>query len=136
MRAAISRHLAANSRYSATVFMELPQWEYRYRRRNFPSTLFDNDALRLVTASVAQWPVLTGTNPHRRRFTPRPIVPGDRGMSSTDSAELYRTHAAQCIEIALRAPVETRLELLNIAQAWLALAEHAEKNVQAPHGGL
>ncbi|MGB7175847.1 MAG: hypothetical protein WBD33_03265 [Xanthobacteraceae bacterium] len=53
-------------------------------------------------------------------------------MSSTGSAELYRKHAAQCIEIALRAPVETRLELLNIAQAWLALAEHAEKNVQAP----
>ena len=54
-------------------------------------------------------------------------------MSSTGSAELYRTHAAQCVEIALRASDrETRLAILDMAQAWLALAKHADKNTRAP----
>ncbi|MGA9006598.1 MAG: hypothetical protein WB495_06820 [Xanthobacteraceae bacterium] len=53
-------------------------------------------------------------------------------MSSTGSAELYRVHATQCVELALKAPDrETRLALLDMAQAWLALAEHADKNLHA-----
>jgi hypothetical protein len=54
-------------------------------------------------------------------------------MSSTGSAEVYRAHAAQCVEIARKTPdPETRLALLDIAQAWLALAQHADKNTHAP----
>jgi hypothetical protein len=54
-------------------------------------------------------------------------------MSSSGSVELYRTYAAQCVELALKGPdPETRLALLDIAQAWLALAEHADKNSHAP----
>jgi hypothetical protein len=44
MRAAISRHLAANSRYSATVFMELPNGSSAIPKWNFPSVSFDRDA--------------------------------------------------------------------------------------------
>ena len=45
-------------------------------------------------------------------------------MSSTGSAELYRAHAAQCVGLAHKAPDhETRLWLLDMAQAWLVLAE-------------
>ena len=54
-------------------------------------------------------------------------------MSTTDSIELYRIYAAQCVELARKAPdPETRLALLNMAQAWLVLAEHANKNMHAP----
>jgi hypothetical protein len=93
---------------------------------------FDNDALRLVTASIAPVAGFDRNESPSPPFYPSADCARGSGMSSTGSAELYRTHAAQCIEIALRAPVETRLELLNIAQAWLALAEHADKNVHAP----
>jgi hypothetical protein len=56
-------------------------------------------------------------------------------MSTTDSVELYRIYAAQCVELARKAPTpdpETRLALLNMARAWLVLAEHADKNSHAP----
>ena len=61
----------------------------------------------------------------------------DRGMSSSGSVELYRTYAAQCVELALKGPdPETRLALLDIAQAWLALSEHADKNQPCSRIGL
>ena len=54
-------------------------------------------------------------------------------MSTTGSVELYRTYAAQCVELARKASdPETRLALLNMARAWLVLAEQADKNIHAP----
>jgi hypothetical protein len=54
-------------------------------------------------------------------------------MSTTGSVELYRTYAAQCVELARKASdPETRLALLNMARAWLVLAEQADRNIHAP----
>jgi len=54
-------------------------------------------------------------------------------MSSSGNVELYRVYAAQCVDLARKPPdPETRLALLDMAQAWLVLAEHANKNMHAP----
>jgi len=53
-------------------------------------------------------------------------------MTSTGS-DSYRRYAAQCVELARKTPdPKTRLALLDIAQAWLALVEQADKNGNAP----
>jgi hypothetical protein len=50
-------------------------------------------------------------------------------MSSGDVVAAYRLNAAKCIEMAHRAAdLESKLVLLDIAQAWLALVEQAIKN--------
>ena len=50
-------------------------------------------------------------------------------MSGGDFLMTYRRNAAKCVEIAQRtSDVESRLALLDMAQAWLALAEQAMKN--------
>ncbi len=50
-------------------------------------------------------------------------------MSSSDLASAYRLHAAKCIQIAHQSSnPESKLALLDMAQAWLALAEQAAKN--------
>jgi hypothetical protein len=50
-------------------------------------------------------------------------------MAAGDRVAVYRLHAAHCTEIAARtADKENRLSLLNMALAWLLLAERAEKN--------
>lgn len=54
-------------------------------------------------------------------------------MSATGGVDLYRTYGTQCLELARKAPdLETRLALLNMAQAWVVLAEQADKNSHAP----
>jgi hypothetical protein len=45
------------------------------------------------------------------------------------SAELYRANAKSCAELARKVvEAESRIALLDMARAWLALAEQAEKN--------
>jgi hypothetical protein len=54
-------------------------------------------------------------------------------MPHSNGAELYRLHAAQCVEISHKAPdSETKLGLLNMAHAWLVLAEQADRNSDVP----
>jgi hypothetical protein len=54
-------------------------------------------------------------------------------MPHSNGAELYRLHAARCVEISHKAPdSETKLELLNMAHAWLVLAEQADRNSDVP----
>ena len=53
------------------------------------------------------------------------------GMSPEELAARYREHAAKCVTMAQRfADAAEKLELLDMAQAWLALAEQAAKNPQ------
>jgi hypothetical protein len=53
------------------------------------------------------------------------------GMSPEELAARYREHAAKCFMLAQRfGDTAEKLELLDMAQAWLALAEQAEKNPQ------
>jgi hypothetical protein len=53
-------------------------------------------------------------------------------MSSTGN-DSHRRHAAQCVELARKAPdPKTRLALLEIAQAWMALAKQADRSGHAP----
>ncbi len=50
-------------------------------------------------------------------------------MSVSDIVAVYRLNAAKCLEVAQgSSDVESKLVLLNMAQAWLALAEQAHKN--------
>jgi hypothetical protein len=50
-------------------------------------------------------------------------------MQPDEMVAKYRLHAAHCIDIAQRIPdASSRLALLAMAQAWLALAELAIKN--------
>ena len=52
---------------------------------------------------------------------------GMRVMSDADVAA-YRLHAAMCLEIAHEtADPERKFALLNMAQTWLALAEHSTR---------
>jgi hypothetical protein len=45
------------------------------------------------------------------------------------TADVYRRRAASCILLAEESPQSaSRLELMHMAQAWLRLAEQAEKN--------
>lgn len=50
-------------------------------------------------------------------------------MASFSAAEFYRRYAARCVEIArdITDP-ERKATLLSMAQAWLMLADRAEKN--------
>jgi hypothetical protein len=51
------------------------------------------------------------------------------GMTSAQLATRYRLHAADCIKLAQSiAEAAGKLSLLNMAQAWVALAEQADKN--------
>jgi hypothetical protein len=44
-------------------------------------------------------------------------------------SDIYRAHAARCIKVAQKLDdAESRLDLLNMARAWLALAEQGDKN--------
>ncbi len=51
------------------------------------------------------------------------------GVSPAELAHRYREHAAHCLKIAQDvADLRSKLSLLDMAQAWVALAEQAEKN--------
>jgi hypothetical protein len=50
-------------------------------------------------------------------------------VSPSELVASYRLHAASCIEIARNLEPERKLALLNIAQAWLNLAEQIAKNL-------
>jgi hypothetical protein len=53
-------------------------------------------------------------------------------MSGSDLVAAYRLHAAKCVDIAHQSSDhESKLALLNMAQAWLTLAEQAIKNSEA-----
>ena len=97
-----------------------------------PPASFDKEPLRFVTIRYG-WKASD-----RNKSAPPPFQTSGQlrrgiGMSSTGSAEYYRAHAAQCVGLAHKAPDhETRLWLLDMAQAWLVLAEHANKNMGAP----
>jgi hypothetical protein len=50
-------------------------------------------------------------------------------MASSEAAVLYRLYASRCVEIAQDTTnPDRRAALLAIAQAWLGLADQAEKN--------
>ena len=49
-------------------------------------------------------------------------------MSPGDVVAFYRLYAARCIRIAQDLELDGKLILLDMAQAWLRLAEQAEKN--------
>lgn len=52
-------------------------------------------------------------------------------MTPIELATYYRENAAKCLLIAKRGlSTSERLALVDIAQAWTALAHHAEKNPQ------
>jgi hypothetical protein len=54
-------------------------------------------------------------------------------MPHSNGAELYRLNATQCVETSHKAPdSETKLGLLNMAHAWLVLAEQADRNSDVP----
>jgi hypothetical protein len=49
-------------------------------------------------------------------------------MSRTELIASYVRHAASCLNIALRTTDDdNRASLLNLAEAWLILADHAQK---------
>jgi hypothetical protein len=50
-------------------------------------------------------------------------------VSPSELITSYRLHAANCIEIAHNLEPERKLAFLNIAQAWLNLAEQIAKNL-------
>jgi hypothetical protein len=51
------------------------------------------------------------------------------GMAPAELAALYRDYAAQCVVVARSLEGEAeKLSLLDMAQAWLALAQQAEKS--------
>jgi hypothetical protein len=53
------------------------------------------------------------------------------GMSPADLAARYRQRAGKCFTISQKMEdAGERLELIDMAQAWLALAEQAERNGQ------
>jgi hypothetical protein len=61
--------------------------------------------------------------------TARPSAYAGLGMTSAELAARYREYAAKCLVIAKdEQDLAERLVLLDMAQAWLALAEHAAKN--------
>jgi hypothetical protein len=54
-------------------------------------------------------------------------------MASGDSAAVYRLYAVDCVDMAqMTQDTERRAKLLTMAQAWLVLADQAEKNSTAP----
>lgn len=59
---------------------------------------------------------------------------GENGVRKVSPAEVvvcYRLYAATCIEIATDLEPKRKLALLTIAQAWMALADFADKNTEA-----
>jgi hypothetical protein len=58
-------------------------------------------------------------------------VLGDRLMSRDGQADVYRVHAAQCIQLAQKTDdPDAKLALLDMARSWLALANQNDKNSQ------
>ena len=53
-------------------------------------------------------------------------------MPGDGREEMYKEHAAVCLEIARKTDDrEGKIALLDIARAWLALADQHDKNTQA-----
>jgi hypothetical protein len=58
-------------------------------------------------------------------------------MPDDGRAEMYKVHAAACLEIARTANNrEGKIALLDMARAWLALAEQHDKNRPSNRAGL
>jgi len=58
-------------------------------------------------------------------------------MAPREHSAIYRLHAAHCMEIAAKtADKENKLTLLNMARAWLLLAEIAEKSSKTTYETL
>jgi hypothetical protein len=54
-------------------------------------------------------------------------------MAANELPAAYRLHAAHCLEIAVQsADSENKVSLLNMAHAWLLLAEQAESQHRRP----
>jgi hypothetical protein len=52
-------------------------------------------------------------------------------MSRDGKADVYRVHAAQCIQLAQKTDdPDAKLALLDMARSWLALANQNDKNSQ------
>jgi hypothetical protein len=52
-------------------------------------------------------------------------------MSRDGQADIYRVHAAQCILLAQKTEdADSKMALLDMAHAWLALANQNDKNSQ------
>jgi hypothetical protein len=73
--------------------------------------------------------VRCGTKLSRSHFTHF----GGLRMASENTAPIYRLYAAECVEIARSTQDPGNMtRLLAMAQAWLALADQADKNSEAP----
>jgi hypothetical protein len=69
--------------------------------------------------------------PHYRRIATQYFNRGSGDVSSVNSAELYRANAAECLVMASSiTDANNRKSLLDMASAWLRLADLAEKNGQ------
>ena len=61
-------------------------------------------------------------------FTAKWFARSGWAMAAREHPAIYRLHAAHCMEMAARtADTENKITLLNMARAWLLLAEKAEK---------
>jgi hypothetical protein len=50
-------------------------------------------------------------------------------MSAAELVDLYRLHAAQCVDLSHRSSdCNSKVVLLHMAQSWVILAEQAERN--------
>jgi hypothetical protein len=86
----------------------------------------------MVPFELGEWSLLQGGNKSRlATFTPAVSFNGgwDRQMSRDGKADVYRVHAAQCIQLAqMSDDPESNAMLLNMAQSWRALADQNDKN--------
>jgi hypothetical protein len=94
---------------------------------------FDAEGLRRCVNTVTE-----GTNAVRGRFAGRTRA-GCPEMADSELVAAYRLNAANCTEMAKGfADLEHRIALLDMAQAWLRLAEITEtlgevmRNIAAP----
>ena len=70
-------------------------------------------------------------------FTAKWFARSGWAMAAREHPAIYRLHAAHCMEMAARiAHTENKITLLNMARAWLLLAEKAEKSSKTTYETL
>ena len=82
-------------------------------------------------AQLFHCPYFGGRNKGRLRESCLLVGFGVGGMLRDGQDEIYRAHAAKCIQVAQNtADSEAKLALLEMARAWRALANQHDKNSQ------